>query len=380
MSLLDLEDFDAPLNPSPSQELSDDMSHVSTNPAAAFLEDPSTVVLANSYSSGNSGTGFATMPRAAPTAGGGTSGLDIAGDSTGATPVKHSKLTKFIAHRRKASKGSIMKKGGNSPPLSPKVVAKPVSNSPEQTKKKNRYSALRDETDSASDSSLGRESPDNLDPSTGASVLPLFAEVATPVRGSTSSAGDIGSELSSPVGSSAAVGSSSSTSMPPGGLVRPPRQGQPSVAISQAVASGYAQGPSQVLPMASPWVPPPPQASNKANTILVPAPAPTSQQPVSQLAANSPWTSQTPVAAAGKESSAAAASTGQPASDSDWVISDEMRQKLVAQFWDLSPENGLLKGVALGVCSSVALGGVTYLHNAYTSMWTYVHTYMRTYM
>lgn len=346
MSLLDLEDVDAPLNPSPSWELSN-MGHVSANPAAAFQEDPATVVLANSYSGSTSGSGYATMPRASTMGSGGASGLDIAGDNTGTTAVKHSKLTKFIAHRRKASKGSIMKKGGTSPPLSPKVAAKPTSASPEQAKKKHRYSTLRDEVDSASESSLGRESPDNLDPSTGATMFPLSGEMSTPVRGSTSSAGDIGSELSSPVGTSPTVASSSSTTMLPGSLVRPSRQGQPSVAISQAVAGGYAQAPPPVIPMASPWVSSPPQANSKANPILVPTPAPTSQQPVPQLAANSPWTSQTP-APVGKESSAALASSGQPASESDWVISDEMRQKLVAQFWDLSPENGLLKGATLG--------------------------------
>lgn len=341
MSLLDLDDVDAPLNPIPSWEPSDSMGHVSTNPAAGFLEDPSTVVLANSYSGVSSGTPYATMPRASTMGGGGTSGVDVSGDNSGTTPVKHSKLTKFMAHRRKASKGSIMKKGGNSPPLSPKVV----SGSPEQAKKKHRYSTLKDEADSASDFnwSLGRESPDHLDPSTGAVMFPLGAEVTTPLRGSTSSAGDIGSELSSPVGTSTAVGSSSSTTMLPGGLVRPPRQGQPSVAISQAVASGFAP----VQPIVFPWVSSSPQANSKANPILVPTPAPISQQPVSQLPANSPWTSQAPVAA-GKESSIVTASPGQQASDSDWIISDEMKQKLVTQFRDLSPENGLLKGVALG--------------------------------
>ena len=358
MSLLDLDDVDAPLNPSPSWESSDSMGHVSTNPAASFLEDPSTVVLANSYSGVSSGTAYATMPRASTMGGGGTSGVDVSGDNSGTTPVKHSKLTKFIAHRRKASKGSIMKKGGNSPPLSPKVM----TSSPEQAKKKHRYSTLRDEADSASNFNLGRESPDHLDPSTGAVMFPLGTEATTPLRGSTSSAGDIGSELSSPVGASTAVGSSSTTTMLPAGLVRPPRQGQPSVAISQAVASGFV--PAQ--PMVSPWVTSQPQANSKANSILVPTPVPISQQPVSQLPANSPWTSQTPVAA-GKESSTVAANPGQQGSDSDWIISDEMRQKLVAQFWDLSPENGLLKGVALGGVACRVLEKVTFLHK-YTGL------------
>ena len=347
MSLLDSEDADTPLNPTPFPgEQRVDGGHVSSNPAAAFMEDPSTIVLANSFSGGetsSTGPGFATLPKATHmSGGGGASAPDITGEGTGTTPVKHSKLTKFMAHRKKLSKGSIKVKKGTSPPPSPKAL-KPASGSPEQAKKKHRYSTLRDETDSASDCSLSPEPPDNLDPSTGATMVPTYAEVSTtPVRGSTSSAGDIGSELLSPMGSSTTIGSPvASTTGVQGGLVRPTRQSQPSVAISSAVASGHSQGPAPVLPMVSPWTSSSSQAGSKADNILVPS---LSSQPVPQVAANSPWTSQTTVAA-GKESSAGAATTGQPGSDSDWIISDEMRQKLVTQFWDLSPENGLLKGV-----------------------------------
>ena len=168
---------------------------------------------------------------------------------------------------------------------------------------------------------------------------------------------DLGLELTSPVRSNAPT--------PPGppqvGLLKQ-RPSLPSVGISPVVATAYepqsstgpttkqsnwtSQGQVQSSNTNFDWFSSPQRAQNTYSqpplNQAAPASGSTSTITSSQsgVPSTDPWTSQAPGAKETKQPT----SEGTPVPPGEWVISEEMKQKIVKQFWDLKPEGGFLKG------------------------------------
>ena len=416
MSLLDDDDIDVPLQPdtlSPIQS-EDNLGHVATNPLSLLDEDP--VVLANNYSGGNvesSSMGhIATLPRSKGPPVHSKSGGDVL---TETTPVKHSKLTKFMAGRKKASKGSIHGKKGSapSPPPSPKIATKGQGSSEQNKSGKHHYSTLKDDVDPRVGYGLLRDSPDSPERTTfhtqpatqpatqpitqpaphpvsppGGNVGPLFPlEPFSNSQGSVSSVGDVGSELTSPVSGSVVFSPSppqttqTSTPQPLQSISRPGRQSQ----LQTASVSGFTQGTSSSGGVVTPGrIPPPPntsQPTSQSDDRLASRVKPSvgSQQPLASETtppvssaqhmrknSNDPWTSS--VGIGGN----LGGPTASPGNSYDWAIPDDLRQKFVKQFNDLYPESGLLKGLC---CDLEFYSMCMYVHTVYSK--PYVCTNMR---
>ena len=405
MSLLDDDDIDVPLQPdtlSPIQS-EDNLGHVATNPLSLLDEDP--MVLANNYSGGNvesSSMGhIATLPRSKGPPIHSKSGGDVL---TETTPVKHSKLTKFMAGRKKASKGSIHGKKGPapSPPPSPKIATKGQGSSEQNKSGKHHYSTLKDDVDPRVGYGLLRDSPDSPERTTfhtqpapqqvtqpapqpvsppGGNVGPLFPlEPFSNSQGSVSSVGDVGSELTSPISGSVVLSPSppqttqTSTPQPLQSISRPGRQSQ----LQTASVSGFTQGTSSSGGVVTPGrIPPPPNTSqpiSQSDDRLASRVKPSmgSQQPLTSETtppvssaqhmrknSNDPWTSN--VGIGGN----LGGPTTSPGNSYDWTIPDDLRQKFVKQFNDLYPESGLLKGLCCDL--------------EFYSTYVCVHTYVRMY-
>ena len=424
MSLLDDDDIDVPLQPdtlSPIQS-EDNLGHVATNPLSLLDGDP--VVLANNYSGGNvesSSMGhIATLPRSKGPPTHSKPGGDIL---TETTPVKQSKLTKFMAVRKKASKGSIHGKKGPapSPPPSPKIANKGQGSSEQNKSGKHHYSTLKDDVDPKAGYGLLRDSPDSPEQTSfhtspapqpapqpvsppGGNVAPLFPlEPFSNSQGSVSSVGDVGSELTSPISGSVVLSPSppqttqTSTPQPLQSISRPGRQSQ----LQTASVSGFTQGSSSSGGVVTPGrIPPPPHTSQPtsqsddrlASRVKPPVgsqqpltsetPLPVSSTQHMRKNNNDPWTSS--VGIGGNLGSP----TTSPSNSYDWTITEDLRQKFVKQFNDLYPESGLLKGLC---CDLEFYSVCTYI--LYTAYRMYVcciyvhmpvqhlvHTYVHTYI
>ena len=367
MSLLDDEDIDVPLQPGALSPVhsEDHLGTVATNPLSLLDDGP--VVLSDTYSGGNvetiSSRHTASLPRMK-----GSGGPDVMADTT---PVKHSKLTKFMAGRKKSGKGSFhVKKGsGPSPPPSPKIPTKGQSSSDQSKAGKHQYSTLRDSPDVPDDLSF-RTSP--LPPpavgTPGTKTAPQFPSDPFPTSQGSVSSADIGSELTSPVSTTGTFSPTppqqplATASQPLQGLSRPGRQSQPQTATVSMLAfpQGNSSSSGSVVPGR---LPPPPQGqtthpialsddwvTSRPKTSTGVQPTATPESPISSNTAqqvgvqsSDPWTS----TKSNSTTSPPQTTSGPEVAGGsyDWSIADDMRQKFIKQFNDLNPDQGQLKGV-----------------------------------